>query len=77
VMVNPYDIESTADAVCQALEMVPEERSARMLRLRKVVSEQNIYRWAGNMVTNLCEVRLETADEDASRAHAQAASQGD
>jgi trehalose-6-phosphate synthase len=76
-MVNPYDIESTADAVCQALEMVPEERSARMLRLRKVVKEQNIYRWAGNLVADLCEVRLKTADEHGSRAQAQAASQGD
>jgi trehalose 6-phosphate synthase len=77
VMVNPYDIESTADAVCQALEMAPEERCSRMLRLRKMVREQNIYRWAGNLVTDLCEVRLQTADEHGSRAQAQAASLGD
>jgi len=42
--------------------------------LRKVVKEQNIYRWAGNLVTDLCEVRLQTEDEHSIRA--QAASQG-
>jgi trehalose-6-phosphate synthase len=60
VMVNPYDIERTADAIRYALELEPEDRTARMQRLRKVVSEQNIYRWAGNLIGDLCEVRLET-----------------
>ncbi len=59
VLVNPYDIESTANALCRALEMEPEERTARMRRLRKLVKERNIYRWAGNLVAELCEVRLD------------------
>jgi trehalose-6-phosphate synthase len=59
VMVNPYDIERTADAIRYALEMEPEERTARMERLRKVVTEQNIYRWAGNLIGDLCDIRLE------------------
>ena len=59
VMVNPYDIERTADAIRYALEMEPEERTARMQRLRKVVREQNIYRWAGNLIGDLCDIRLE------------------
>ena len=59
VLVNPYDIERTADAIRYALEMNPEERTARMQRLRKVVKEQNIYRWAGNLIADLCEVRLD------------------
>jgi trehalose-6-phosphate synthase len=60
VMVNPYDIERTADSICYALELEPEERTARMQRLRKVVREQNIYRWAGNLIGDLCDIRLET-----------------
>jgi hypothetical protein len=36
-----------------------EERTARVQRLRKVVKEQNIYRWAGNLIADLCEVRLD------------------
>jgi len=59
VLVNPYDIERTADAIRYALEMEPEERTARMRRLRKLVKEQNIYRWAANLIGDLCEVRLE------------------
>ena len=63
VMVNPYDIEQTAEAIRLALEMEPEERTARMQRLRRVVKEQNIYRWAGNLIGELCEVRLDVPDE--------------
>jgi trehalose 6-phosphate synthase len=59
VLVNPYDIERTADAIRYALEMEPEERSARMQRMRKTVKEGNIYRWAGNLIGDLCEVRVE------------------
>ena len=60
VLVNPYDIERTAEAIRYALEMEPEERTARMQRLRKVVKEQNIYRWAANLIGDLCEVRLDS-----------------
>jgi trehalose 6-phosphate synthase len=59
VLVNPYDIERTADAICYAIEMEAEERTARMQRLRGVVKEHNIYRWAGNLIAELCAVRLD------------------
>jgi trehalose 6-phosphate synthase len=63
VLVNPYDIERTADAIRYALELEPEERTARMQRLRKVVKEQNIYRWAANLIGDLCDVRLKVPAE--------------
>jgi trehalose 6-phosphate synthase len=59
VLVNPYDIEGTADAIAYAVELDPEERAKRMRHLRKVVKEQNVYRWAANLVGELCEVRLD------------------
>jgi trehalose-6-phosphate synthase len=59
VLVNPYDVEQTAEAIRYSLEMEPEERTARMQRLRKAVKEQNIYRWAGNLIAALCGVRLD------------------
>jgi alpha,alpha-trehalose-phosphate synthase [UDP-forming] len=59
VLVNPYDVEQTAEAIRYSLEMEPEERTARMQRLRKAVKEQNIYRWAGNLIGALCGVRLD------------------
>lgn len=58
LIVNPYDIESVADSIFTALEMDPTERRARMARMRAVVREQNIYRWAGDLIGDLCDVRL-------------------
>jgi len=62
LLVNPYDIEQTAEAIRSALEMDSEDRHRRMQRLRKVVREHNVYRWASNLTAELCEVRLEASD---------------
>jgi alpha,alpha-trehalose-phosphate synthase [UDP-forming] len=62
LLVNPYDIEQTAEAIRAALEMEPEEKQMRVHRMRKVIKEQNIYRWAGNLITELCELRLDSTD---------------
>ena len=63
LIVNPYDTEQLADAIHFALEMDPAERSARMHRLRQVVKEFNIYRWAGNLISGLSEIRLDASAE--------------
>jgi alpha,alpha-trehalose-phosphate synthase [UDP-forming] len=60
LLVNPYDIDQTAEAIRAALEMDPEEKQLRMHRMRKTIREHNIYRWAGNLITELCELRLDT-----------------
>jgi hypothetical protein len=44
-----------------------------MRRLRKLVKEQNIYRWAGNLVAELCEVRLDRQKEIKATSRAEAA----
>ncbi|HET7185729.1 MAG TPA: trehalose-6-phosphate synthase [Terriglobales bacterium] len=67
LIVNPYDTEKLADAIYQALEMDGSERQARMRRMRQVVREHNVYRWAANLIGDLCEVRL---DAVAPRKHA-------
>jgi trehalose 6-phosphate synthase len=64
LLVNPYDIDETADALRRALEMEPEEKQARMQRMRKVVRENNVYRWAANLVAELCELRLDDNETD-------------
>jgi alpha,alpha-trehalose-phosphate synthase [UDP-forming] len=60
LLVNPYDIDQTAEAIRFALEMEPEEKKQRMQRMRKVVKEHNVYRWAGNLIAELCEVRVDS-----------------
>jgi len=62
LQVNPYDIDQTAEAIRSALEMEPQEKQMRMQRMRKIVREHNVYRWAGRLIGDLCEVRLDTAE---------------
>ena len=59
LIVNPYDTEQLADVIRFALEMDLEERRARMRRMREVVKDHNIYRWAANLIGELSQVRLE------------------
>ena len=61
LLVNPYDVDGTADAIRRALAMDPDERKLRMQRMRKFISEHNIYRWAGSLIAELCEVRTDVA----------------
>jgi alpha,alpha-trehalose-phosphate synthase [UDP-forming] len=62
LQVNPYDIDQTAEAIRAALEMQPEEKQMRMQRMRKQVREHNVYRWAGSLIGDLCEVRLDVVE---------------
>jgi trehalose 6-phosphate synthase len=55
--INPYDTEQMADSIRLALEMRPEERRVRMQRMRATVREHNVYRWAGKLIEELCEIR--------------------
>ena len=58
LIVNPYDIESTGEAIAQALEMDVNEMMSRMRRMRRSVKEHNIYWWAGSLIGELCDLRL-------------------
>lgn len=53
VQINPYAIEEFADAIKFSIEMPTEEKRKRMENMRKIISENNIYRWAGNIITEL------------------------
>jgi len=57
LVVNPYDTGEIADSIRRALEMPPGESRERMRRMRAVVRERNIYRWAANLIGELCAVR--------------------
>jgi len=56
LLVNPYDIDGVADAIRAAVAMPPEERRARMARMRQTVREHNIYRWAGLLLNDLSRI---------------------
>ncbi|WP_446743152.1 alpha,alpha-trehalose-phosphate synthase (UDP-forming) [Silvibacterium acidisoli] len=58
IIVNPYDTQATGEAIARALEMDVEEVTDRMTRMRKSVSEHNIYWWASSLIGDLCDLRL-------------------
>jgi trehalose-6-phosphate synthase len=63
LLVNPYDLEETAEAIREAVEMPAEERRARMHRMVLLVREQNIYRWASLLLEDLSRLSVPlTAD---------------
>jgi trehalose-6-phosphate synthase/uncharacterized membrane protein affecting hemolysin expression len=59
IIVNPYDVEQLAEGIRVALEMDTEERQARMKLMRTYIKDHNVYRWAGNLITELSEIRIE------------------
>jgi len=58
LIVNPYDTEEVAEAIRQALTMDRNERRDRMQKLRAVVKDRNVYRWAANIISMLSRLRV-------------------
>jgi trehalose-6-phosphate synthase len=59
IIVNPYDVRATGEAIAQALTMDVSDMLERMRRMRILVKEHNIYWWAGSLIGALCDLRLE------------------
>jgi trehalose 6-phosphate synthase len=59
LLVNPYDADQFAEALHQALCMPAEEQERRMRRMRQHVEDNNVYRWAGMLLSEAAK-RLET-----------------
>ncbi len=53
VLVNPYDREEFSEGIYTALTLPEEERSKRMAKMREIVKNQNIFRWAGKVISEL------------------------
>jgi trehalose 6-phosphate synthase len=58
LIVNPYHVEETADALHRAATMPPAEQRERMASLRMTVREFNVFRWAGRMLADAGRWRL-------------------
>jgi len=57
-LINPYDSKEVAQALHIALTMSPEEAARRMTRMRATVSTQNIFRWAGKIISDLLKLEF-------------------
>ncbi len=57
LIVNPYDLQQASEAMAVALSMPAAEQRERMRSMRRLVSEFNVYRWAGRMLVDAAELR--------------------
>src|SRR5882724_9876643 len=62
LLVNPYDVDQLARSIRQAVEMSEEQQGELMSRMRKIVLENNVYRWAANLISDLSEIRVQTPE---------------
>jgi trehalose 6-phosphate synthase len=53
LLVNPYAVDDIAQAIKVAVKMSKKERRRRMSSLRATVQENNIYSWAGNIISKI------------------------
>jgi len=53
VLVNPYDREQFSEGIFQALHFSEEETKKRMNKMRSIVQQNNIFRWAGKILSEL------------------------
>ena len=63
VLVNPWAEDEVAAAIHTALAMPEDDRRKRMHRMRKQVAENNVYRWAGKVLSAL--LKFEFPEESA------------
>lgn len=59
LQINPYSIEEFADTIKAAIEMPRDERKKRMLNMQQLISENNIYKWAGSIISELVALKKE------------------
>ena len=57
LIVNPYDLESSSEALAAALTMPLDEQQDRMRSMRSLLLQMNVYRWAGKMLVDAARLR--------------------
>jgi trehalose 6-phosphate synthase len=57
LIVNPYDLEGSSEALAAALAMPVEEQQDRMRSMRSLLLQFNVYRWAGTMLVDAARLR--------------------
>lgn len=56
IMVNPYATDEFADAIRKAIEMPFDERQRRMQKMRELVQESNVYKWAADIILEMTKI---------------------
>jgi trehalose 6-phosphate synthase len=53
ILINPYDRDQSSEGIYSALTLSDKEVTKRMRKMRDVVKENNIFRWAGKIISEL------------------------
>lgn len=56
IIINPYDIEESSDAISYALEMPKEIQSQKMKLMRRVILKHNVYSWGANILRTMASI---------------------
>jgi trehalose 6-phosphate synthase len=57
ILINPYDIEASADAIYTALQMPVEQQRQRMKQMRRMVMSNNVYLWASSILRTMASIQ--------------------
>jgi trehalose-6-phosphate synthase len=57
VIINPYDIEASSDAIYSALQMPLEQQKQRMKQMRRMVMSNNVYSWASSILRTMASIQ--------------------
>jgi trehalose-6-phosphate synthase len=57
LIINPYDIEQTADAIYTALTMPVEQQTLKMKQMRRTIMNHNVYSWASNILKSMASIQ--------------------
>jgi len=58
ILINPHAIDDFAEAIKRAIEMPKRQKQTRMKKLRQNVEHNNIYQWAGSIISELADLRF-------------------
>ena len=53
LIINPYDVDTFAATLVEAIDMSTEEQVRRMRAMRKVVAGRNVFNWASDILEGL------------------------
>jgi len=59
IILNPYDTEDFAEKIKEAITINKKEARMRMGKMRKQIAQNNIYRWAGKVLSTLLKFEFE------------------
>ena len=57
MIINPYDIEQSADAIRLAIEMPKETQTQKIKQMRRLIMGHNVYSWASGILRTMASIQ--------------------